>query len=150
MTHNEKKSLYESIMKNVAKTVKRMINETDDSIVLPPDMLINNALEFIEEHNDMYDYYLSADIKDIIDTQKVSTMCTDGTNIYYNWKFTENINEPKDIAYLILHCCAHINMGHKSTGNMEDDINMDKKVNRYLEERWPEFQGTAQRLNGFI
>jgi plasmid maintenance system antidote protein VapI len=27
MTYNEKKSLYESIMKEVAKTVKRQINE---------------------------------------------------------------------------------------------------------------------------
>lgn len=27
MTYNEKKSLYESIMKDVAKTVKRQINE---------------------------------------------------------------------------------------------------------------------------
>ena len=31
MTYNEKKSLYESIMKEVAKTVKRKINETVDS-----------------------------------------------------------------------------------------------------------------------
>ena len=29
MTYNEKKSLYECIMKEVAKTVKRQINETD-------------------------------------------------------------------------------------------------------------------------
>ena len=28
MTHNEKKSLYESIMRNVAKTVKRKLNES--------------------------------------------------------------------------------------------------------------------------
>ena len=28
MTYNEKKSLYESIMKETAKTVKRMINES--------------------------------------------------------------------------------------------------------------------------
>ena len=28
MTYNEKKSLYESIMKNVAKTVKRKLNES--------------------------------------------------------------------------------------------------------------------------
>ena len=31
MTHNEKKSLYESIMKETAKAVKRMINESDES-----------------------------------------------------------------------------------------------------------------------
>jgi hypothetical protein len=29
MTYNEKKSLYESIMKDVAKTVKRRLNESD-------------------------------------------------------------------------------------------------------------------------
>ena len=31
MTYNEKKSLYESIIKEVAKTVKRLINEADDT-----------------------------------------------------------------------------------------------------------------------
>ena len=31
MTYNEKKSLYESIMRDIAKTVKRQINESDDS-----------------------------------------------------------------------------------------------------------------------
>ena len=31
MTYNEKKSLYESIMKDVAKTVKKKINEDDTS-----------------------------------------------------------------------------------------------------------------------
>lgn len=31
MTYNEKKSLYESIMKEVAKTVKHKINEVDNS-----------------------------------------------------------------------------------------------------------------------
>lgn len=31
MTYNEKKSLYESIMQDIAKTVKRQINESDDS-----------------------------------------------------------------------------------------------------------------------
>lgn len=31
MTYNEKKSLYESIMKDVAKTVKRKLNETDNN-----------------------------------------------------------------------------------------------------------------------
>ena len=30
MTYNEKKSLYESIMKDVAKIVKRKINENED------------------------------------------------------------------------------------------------------------------------
>ena len=31
MTYNEKKSLYESIMRDIAKSVKRQINESDDS-----------------------------------------------------------------------------------------------------------------------
>ena len=32
MTYNEKKSLYESIMKDVAKTVKKHLNENKDSL----------------------------------------------------------------------------------------------------------------------
>jgi len=34
MTYNEKKSLYESIMKDVAKQVKKLINETDTNTSL--------------------------------------------------------------------------------------------------------------------
>ena len=33
---------------------------------------------------------------------------------------------------------------------MEENIELDRKVNRYLENRWPEFNGLTKKLNGFI
>lgn len=45
MTYNEKKSLYESIMKDVAKSVKRHLNENEDSIY-------NYEKEYLTSHRD--------------------------------------------------------------------------------------------------
>ena len=53
MTYNEKKSLYESIMKDVAKTVKQKINESDLSL----DDYLNSVFEQIS-------YILKTKIKD--------------------------------------------------------------------------------------
>ena len=53
MTYNEKKSLYESIMKEVAKTVKQKINESDLSL----DDYLNSVFEQIS-------YILKTKIKD--------------------------------------------------------------------------------------
>ena len=43
MTYNEKKSLYESIMKEVAKTVKKRINE---SFYVPLNISDNGEIRF--------------------------------------------------------------------------------------------------------
>jgi predicted metal-dependent peptidase len=103
MKYNEKKSLYESIMKEVAKTVKRNINEAE---VNNFDSVIKDGLDYIQSNEDMNDYYEKANVLDILPTYKVSTMCTDGKTIYYNPKFIYGLT-PKETAYIILHQCVH-------------------------------------------
>ena len=145
MTNTEKRSLYESIMKDVAKTVKRKINEAG---VANFKSVIKDGLDYIQSNEDMKDYYEKADVWDTLPSNKVSTMCTDGKTIYYNPKFINDLT-PKEIAFVILHQCVHQIQNHKS-GNMEENIELDRKVNRYLENRWPEFNGLTKKLNGFI
>ena len=55
MTYNEKKSLYESIMKEVAKTVKHKINEVDNSML------------YESSYQDLTDLIDSASIRNGID-----------------------------------------------------------------------------------
>ena len=161
MTYNEKKSLYESIMKDVAKTVKRKINESEDILshgnddlfgfrdgIREESYIIIGGTDYISDNKSMRDYYFQANVSSIRSSLKVSTICTDGKNIYYNPDFMSKLSDVEQ-AFVILHCCAHIIMSHHSN-NFEENIELDKKVNRYLEERWPEFRGLTKKLNGFI
>jgi len=160
MTYNEKKSLYESIIKDVAKTVKRQINEARISPYRDKSGLnylgnadyanedILDALDYIDAHDDMYMYYMNANIQTIKPTMKVTTVCSDGQCIYYNPTYIENLST-EEKAFLILHSCVHITKMHHAN-SIEDNIVLDKKVNRFLEEKWPEFRGMTKKLNGFI
>ena len=76
-------------------------------------MIIERPIEYIiktqKKFNDsfyMNDYYEKADVLDILPTNKVLTMCTDGSNIYYNPNFINDLT-PKEIAFIILHQCVH-------------------------------------------
>ncbi len=149
MTHNEKKSLYESIMKQVAKIVNKRLNE--DEFIGPEgddSYLIAAGLDYIKADEEMSEYFDQANVEAFEATRKVATMCTDGKIIYYSPDFVGRLDD-REQAFVILHCCAHIIMSHHA-GNIEENIEMDKKVNRYLEERWPEFKGLTNQLNGFI
>ena len=145
MTYNEKKSLYESIMKDVAKTVKRQINEAG---VVNINSDIQDGLEYIQSNEDMQDYYEQAYIWNILPTHKVSTVCTDGKSIYYNPEFISSLT-PKEKAFIILHNCVHKVQNHRAN-NFEENIELDRKVNCYIEDRWPEFRGLTKKLNGYI
>ena len=83
----------------------------------------------------MRNYFFESGIKYILGTKKIATICTDGENIYYNGEFMTGLSDVEQ-AFAILHCCAHINMLHHAN-NIEENIELDKKVNRYLEDRWP-------------
>ena len=145
MTYNEKKSLYESIMKSVSKTIKRKINEAQvDNF----NSAIEDGLDYIQSNEDMNDYYEKANAYDILPSNNIVTVCTDGKTIYYNPNFISDLT-PKEIAFIILHQCVHIIQNHRAS-NIEENIELDKKVNRYLENRWPEFIGLTNKLNGYI
>ena len=49
MRYNEKRSLYESIMRDVAKTVKQHINEGNGESNLPYTRRVNYLLEHVDE-----------------------------------------------------------------------------------------------------
>lgn len=62
MTYNEKKSLYESIMKDVAKTVKRQINEAGVASFAP--ISDSKNISFRELYKLISNYFTSANIKE--------------------------------------------------------------------------------------
>lgn len=62
MTYNEKKSLYESIMKDVAKTVKRQINEA--GVVSFAPISDSKNISFRELYKLISNYFTSANIKE--------------------------------------------------------------------------------------
>ena len=147
---NKKQALYESIMRSVAKTVKHALNEDAFS----EDLIISGGLGYIQANGTMQGYYERANIKRIVPTKKISSVATDGTNIYYNPDFVNELSDQEQ-AFLILHCCAEIQMSDLPESDhvamLEDNIALDKKVNRFLENKWPDdFAGLTRKLNGYI
>ena len=143
---NNKRALYESIMKDVAKTVKKHLNEGRDTRLA--DDTINSGLEYIQNNPEMDKLYRKTGINQFIPSRKVVSTATDGENIYYNPEFISDKSDV-EIAFMILHECVHLLMNHKGT-SLEDNIALDKKVNHYLEERWPEFAGIAMQLQAMF
>lgn len=147
---NKKQALYENIMGSIAKTVKHALNEDEFSV----DPIISYGLDYIQSNGTMQGYYERANIKRIVPTKKISSVATDGTNIYYNPDFVNELS-PCEQAFLILHCCAEIQMsdlpGSDHVVTLEKNIPLDKKVNRFLENKWPsDFAGLSRKLNGYI
>lgn len=140
---NNKRVLYESIMRDVAKTVKRNLNEGRETRLA--DDTINSGLEYIQNDPEMNKLYRKTMINQFIPSRKLVSIATDGENIYYNPEFISDKSDV-EIAFMILHECVHLLMNHKAT-TLEDNIALDKKVNHYLEERWPEFEGIAMQLD---
>lgn len=86
---NKKQALYESIMRSVAKTVKHALNEDAFS----EDLIISGGLGYIQANGTMQGYYERANIKRIVPTKKISSVATDGTNIYYNPDFVNELSD---------------------------------------------------------
>ena len=154
MTYNEKKSLYESIMKDVAKIVKRQINESTDDLISTEDaqkiMNSENGLdgyEYIYDNDSMYTYFIKSRAS-LRPSYKIATCATDGKTIYYNPDWMSELSAQEQ-AFVILHNCAHIIMNHHAN-NFEENIALDRKVNRFLEDKFPEFIGMTVKLNGYI
>ena len=152
-TYQENKSLYESIMRDVAKIVKRHLNESDDSYIeleMEGAKYINGALEFIRQHEDICDYFEKAGDIPFIKTRKVTSAATDGKRIFFNPDFMDTLTD-KQQAFVIMHQIAHIVMNHLgSAGNMEENVRLDRRVNHFLEDKFPEFRGVTKEINGIF
>jgi len=166
MRNSENKALYESIMREVAKVVKRRINEDflpsnfdendlisyDDAYDIAQEdenyRFIKPGMDYIRKNPSLMSYYKTCHIQNIVPSDKVSTICTDGKKIYYSIKFMKSLSA-KEQAFVIMHNGVHILMSHKAS-NFEENVELDRTVNAYIENHWPEFRGMTKRLNGYI
>ena len=138
---NKKQALYESIMRSIAKTVKHALNESMD------DSLENEILDYIHSDNKLYAYYRKNFNGELISTYDISSCVynVDDGNIYYNPDFMDNLSIIEKV-FIVFHSITD----HNSYSGEEDNIMLDKRVNRYLESTFPQFRGITKKLNGYI
>ena len=145
---NKKQALYESIMRNIAKTVKRALNESMDS-------LENEILDYIHSDNKLYAYYQRNFDGELISSYDISSCVYnfDDGNIYYNPDFMDNLS-PIEKVFVVFHSVTapkfYTDFYADGEDNIEHNIMLDKKINNYLESTFPQFRGITKKLKGYI
>lgn len=81
MIRNNKRALYEKIMRNVSREVKRVLNENDDMKVIPFDKLVTG--DFKKENN--YECLCKVNLSELIRNFKYGLSWIDNLDGYLKW-----------------------------------------------------------------
>ena len=204
MRRQSKKALYESIMRDVAKVVKRRLNESNPDLIsreeaediifqlrngeirgmeysavgrtkpyYKMDMLdsenrkehkiqemkkiVERALRYIKQDSELSDFVKQFGPRNIEITTKIPSCSSDEDCIYLNPDFIKSLTAD-ELAFVIIHEYAHMKFNdefdydriHDADEWESANIDLDKKVNRFIEGRFPQFRGYTKRLNGYI
>ncbi len=204
MRRQSKRALYESIMRDVAKVVKRRLNESNPDLISREDAekiifqvrngeirdmeysavgrtkpyykmdmldsenrkerkiqvmknIVEKALRYIRHDSELFDFVKQFGSRDIEIITNIPSCSSDEDCIYLNPDFIKSLTAD-ELAFVIIHEYAHMKFKDEFDydRNYDEDewqsanIDLDKKVNRFIEGRFPQFRGYTKRLNGYI
>lgn len=146
MKRSQKKALYESIMKSVAKTIKRSLNEGN---INPVDLVERTIDQLSDEYpcvENLYDYTITP-------TQSVATVAVSMKNriIYVNPTFIDGLSNI-ELEVVILHEALHIEHVDDveylpQAFTPEENIRIDELINNEIISFDPRYEKALENMN---